>query len=174
MAKKDWFLDSAFWSVGFFSFRPIFFCPFYFRPFDIQPSRWFPRGFYYERMNFHRAEFKRPEFQRLQKLLKIRLPEKLVKLKTHKTEKWVRADLCSHFKPYFLIYSIIGLFECEKGHFCAIFFERTKKISAFKSIRRFCFHENSAFIFLIFVLIFWPFNFLLSVLGLTYEPPWIR
>ena len=85
--------------------------------------------------------FKRPKFQKA---------EKLIGLKTHyRLNKWPNngcgVDLRSRlarlgpsapiFRPYFLILTIIGLFECEKRYLCSLFLS---------------FYENSALIFSLF------------------------
>ena len=93
---------------------------------------------YYEkqkiiRSNFKKAEFKRSIFKKakISKGRKAHKTEKLIRLKTHWTTP--RSHRSTHINclPYFLILTVIGLFECKKRY-----------------IGLLRFYENSSFIFL--------------------------
>ena len=73
--------------------------------------------------------------------LKRALVEKLIKSKTHQAEniaeKWVRS--------YFLIQTVIGLFECEKRHICCLFLKGRKPFKPFFQTFQFFGHMVLAF-----------------------------
>ena len=107
---------------------------------------------YYERPNSKGQNFKRPNYSKDRQ--------------THKAEnmaeKWV-------FQPFSLIWTIIRLFEWEKCSFALYFWKAENKIRPFELFCLLSFYENSTFIFLIFCLIFRPFEYFGHMVSAFYD-----